>query len=460
MYTLLCVLLLSASFAFSDTVNINGTDIDVAQCGKMGIYSGHDQGYQVLTAAGAGTVFGFFALVAIFLYLDKTKTEREVMGIKLYDLRYPALGIAIFLFLIGPPMLVTGAYYGKWSKVYDVQDGCDDLPTISVDANISDYARFTPVNMTIAYVGDSGASAETLKVYQLIASEGAELVVQVGDLDYCDDSTLLVTQLDATLGNIPFLPVVGNHDLHVWGDYLEVLQTRWARTVDTDVLQCDGILFTNYWCIYKGLFIAFSSVGTKCGDGYTTYTWHEDQLEAQLALADDYGPKGLRYVEPWITCAWHKNQEHLQLGDKGDETGYGVYDLCRREGALIVNGHSHVYARTHGMGQMSQLEVTDSCTSTLDDTGVCIYNLFDNEAIVVTVGLGGFQQPDDPIDFNQDLVNEPQWAAKYNSMSGALFCVYNYQGFDNLAYCYFKTTNGDVVDEFYYTQRGGQPVGQ
>jgi hypothetical protein len=357
-------------------------------------------------------------------------------------------------------MLVTGAFYMHWNKIYDVQDGCDDLPVISADhwTNISAAAIYTPVNMTIAYIGDSGASAETLDVYQLISSEGAELVVHVGDFDYCDDSSLFVQHLDAALGDIPFLPVVGNHDLHVWGAYTEVLQERWDRTVDPDYLQCDGILFVNYWCIYRGLFIAFSSVGTKCGDGYDEYGWHEDQLREQLKISHEYAPVGTPVVEPWINCAWHKVQENMQVTDKGDETGYGVYNLCSREGALILTGHSHAYARTHGMRNVENLEVSDSCDEELD--GICIYNLFDEQSIVTTVGLGGREDPENPAELNEEKTSMPHWAASYNEMNGALFCVYNYQGYNNLAYCYFKLTNGRIVDEYYFTQRGGHPVQQ
>jgi predicted phosphodiesterase len=352
-------------------------------------------------------------------------------------------------------MLATGAYYSRWHKVYDVQDGCDDLPTVTADSTINASVTYTPINMTVAYIGDSGASQETIDVYEMIENEGAELVIHVGDFDYCDDSTLFGQQLDATLGDIPFLPVVGNHDLHVWGSYTEVLMERWDRTTDRDYLQCEGILFVNYWCVYRGLFIAFSSVGTKCGDGYTDYGWHEEQLSEQMKLSHNYADKRRTLVEPWINCAWHKTQENLQLTDKGDETGYGVYNLCMKEGALIVTGHSHVYGRTHGLGEMSEedIDVQDDCETELD--GICIYNLFDEEAIVSVVGLGGREVE---VEFNEELAEAPHWAAKYNEMSGALFCVYNYQGFENLAYCYFKQTNGRLADEFYFTQRGGHPV--
>lgn len=50
---------------------------------------------------------------------------------------------------------------------------------------------------------------------------------------------------------------------------------------------------------------------------------------------------------PWKFCIWHKNQQKLQTGDKSDETGYEVYETCRRHGAIVFTSHEHTYERTH-----------------------------------------------------------------------------------------------------------------
>jgi hypothetical protein len=154
----------------------------------------------------------------------------------------------------------------------------------------------------------------------------------------------------------------------------------------------------------------------------------------------------------------------LQLTDKGDETGFGVYNLCSSEGALIVTGHSHAYGRTHGLRDVSNLEVTDDCETTLrnfndfdnnngNDDEICIYDLFDEQSIVAVVGLGGKDTSETGVELNEEISSMPHWASTYNDQSGALFCVYNYEGFEYLAYCYFKTISGNVIDEFYFTQR-------
>lgn len=47
-------------------------------------------------------------------------------------------------------------------------------------------------------------------------------------------------------------------------------------------LSCEGFLGVNYYCVYRGLFFAFSSVGTMCGDGYDDYKYHEEELQKNL----------------------------------------------------------------------------------------------------------------------------------------------------------------------------------
>jgi len=416
-------------------------DVDTKSCSGP-VYSGHDMGWVILIAAGAGKILGFFSLLLVFAALSVTKTEYEVFGFRIYRLRYPSLVLAIILFILGIPMVVTGSYYATWSKKYDIRGGCAELQQIEVDDPIPIEALITPVNMTIAYFGDSGASEDTLAVYQLVLDEGAEAIVHLGDFDYCDDSTLFGKQIDAAFGeDFPFIPVIGNHDLHVWGDYQDVLGARWENK--TSMLQCSGTLFVNYWCIYRGLFIAFSSVGTKCGNGYSDYGWHESELKRMLELSHNLTEP----LEPWVTCAWHKNQKNLQVGSQGDETGYEMYNLCREEGALIVTGHSHTYARSYALGDMETQTVVDECETPYGDA--CLYDLYSDAAIVSVTALGG-QNTDN---LNEDLAKMPHWAQTYSDNGGVLFCKYNYNAIPDLAYCYFKSVDGTVHDEFYYRQR-------
>lgn len=76
-------------------------------------------------------------------------------------------------------MVVTGSYYGYWSKRYDVTGDCAELATIAAawyaKSNPNSQSRplpssaiFTPENMTVAYLGDSGVKPDSLDVLRLV----------------------------------------------------------------------------------------------------------------------------------------------------------------------------------------------------------------------------------------------------------------------------------------------------
>jgi len=317
---------------------------------------------------------------------------------------------------------------------------------ITAESPLPEESLYTPVNLTIAYVGNSGATEESLRVWQMIVDEGAEAVVHTGNFDMCDDSHLFREHLDAILGDIPFIPVVGNNDLHLWGDYQHVLSERFNTS---EYLQCEGTLFVNWWCIYRGVFIAMSSVGTKCGNGYSHHGWHEEQLQQQLDLTrGDSNNFGVNYVN----CAWHKNQHHLQIGKMPNEVGYEMYRLCAEYGALTVTSHDFHYARSHSLNAFDPQVVEEDCVNI-----ACTYDL-DDDTVVVVSGLGGFNVKQH---INQDLAADEIWASTYGGtgLGGALICKYNYNGI-TITYCYFMTTDGEIQDEFFYqhTDNTGIPT--
>ncbi|NIU00221.1 MAG: hypothetical protein GWN01_04580, partial [Nitrosopumilaceae archaeon] len=48
----------------------------------------------------------------------------------------------------------------------------------------------------------------------------------------------------------------------------------------------------------------------------------------------------------WRICSWHKNMNAMQVGSKPDDTGWEVYEECRKGGAIVATGHEHSYSRT------------------------------------------------------------------------------------------------------------------
>ena len=79
-----------------------------------------------------------------------------------------------------------------------------------------------------------------------------------------------------------------------------------------------------------------SGVGTL-GSGHVQY------MKDALAQSD----------ATWKICAWHKNQQAMQVGGKSDEVGWSAYEACREAGALIATGHEHTYERTKTLTSMS-----------------------------------------------------------------------------------------------------------
>jgi len=141
----------------------------------------------------------------------------------------------------------------------------------------------------------------------------------------------------------------------------------------------------------------------------------------------------------WKVCSWHKNQRLMQVGHKGDETGWYPYEICRENGAMIVTGHEHNYARSHLLEDTRTQKIAERSSP---------YNLKFGTTIVVVNGLGGHSiRNTDP-----SLVALPFWAATFsesnNANFGALFCKYNLNGNATRAYCYFKDIYGKIPDSF------------
>jgi len=418
-------------------ITINGTTLDLRDC-RNPIFSSHDASLAALAAIGLA--FVVFWLLTMLICLGALLTShKKTMWI--------CFLASILFLLIGAPMLGTGAYYGRWEKIYDVQEGCDDLPRINASVIIPAAALDTPVNFTIAYVGDSGASIRAIGVWQMIAAENPDVLVHLGDYDYCDDPTLWGKHLKFFFGtDFPIIPVIGNHELHLWDDYSAEWDSFdvWSNYENNDFIVCEGIKYVNYWCIIRGVFIAFSSVGTKCGDGYKDYTWHENEQIRMLDISQES-----RFKDPYINCVWHKDHNKFQLSTDRDEVGPNMYDICAAYGALTISGHDHVYGRTHAISNIEDPDIQGVCQ--VGDPN-CLYDLTGdsfNATIIATCGLGGWDTPD----LDPELTSNYWWAQTYGGAGGALFCVYNVDG-SGVVYCYFKNVNGTVVDEFTFDQKG------
>uniref|UniRef100_A0A6B2LGD5 Uncharacterized protein n=1 Tax=Arcella intermedia TaxID=1963864 RepID=A0A6B2LGD5_9EUKA len=143
----------------------------------------------------------------------------------------------------------------------------------------------------------------------------------------------------------------------------------------------------------------------------------------------------------WRMCMWHKNQHILQLGDKPDEVGWDYYTDCLQNGAIIVNGHEHSYSRS------KEITAFNATAPTFNEASPI--RVGKNSTFVVVSGVAGREVRI----CTQGKEYNPWWGKTLCSpgftSAGALVCVFNLNGNEREAYCYFKSIYREILDSFY-----------
>ena len=318
-----------------------------------------------------------------------------------------------------------------------------DKTLIEYDYN---YNNSIPVEFKVAFVGDQGHNDNSTAVLRMIKEENTDMVLHSGDFDYNDDPAAWDKQIDDILGeDFPYFASIGNHELKIWPQYQKKLAARLERI---DGAKCVGDLGVASACEYKGLFFVLSGVGTK-GYWYDTSKlpfyapWrfpfkflampsqflHTSYIKNQLDNSDSL----------WKICSWHKNQELMQVGFKVDEVGWQAYEECRKAGAIITTGHQHSYSRTHLVSNFVTQQVASKSN---------VLQIRKGRTFAFVSGISGKSiHPQ-----NDELAGKDWWALVYTARQdanhGALFCIFNENGTENMAHCYFKDINGRIADEF------------
>ena len=186
-----------------------------------------------------------------------------------------------------------------------------------------------------AFIGDQGVSSAARGVLELIRDEGADVLLIQGDLGYEDNSAdTWIENINSILGDdFPVLLVVGNHENYEWPKYLQWQKDRLARTPE---LRCEGDIGVKSYCTYKDLGVVLVAPGINEVDGIDGADNYEQYI------TDSFNNDN----STWRICSWHKNMRDMQVGGKGDATGWGVYQSCLAQGGIVVNGHEHSYSRT------------------------------------------------------------------------------------------------------------------
>lgn len=286
-----------------------------------------------------------------------------------------------------------------------------------------------PRDFKLAFIGDQGYNAQAEAVLGLVKSEGARLLIHLGDFDYGDKPTRWESQTDKVLGpDFPQFSVIGNHDQARWaGDTGYYAYIR-ARMEKAGVRQYTGRLGVQCAFKYQGIFFVFTSPNVRAPD-YPVPKAHDAFIKEQLALDGSL----------WRISAWHVNQRLMQAGGKSNEAGWPVYEESRKGGAIVATAHEHSYSRTHLLSDFTTQAVASRES---------ILRLAKGRSFAFVSGLGGAAiRPQD-----DSIAKGAWWASIYTATQGAahgaLFATFNAGGVANRAEFYFKDIRGKVVDRW------------
>jgi predicted phosphodiesterase len=269
--------------------------------------------------------------------------------------------------------------------------------------------------------GDQGINDNSKKVLQMLKDERAELLIINGDFDRKNNPKAWKQMHAQILGtDFPIICVAGNHDIAKWNEYQNIIQ-EWEANPK---LLCKGEAGVQTVCTYKGIKIVSTTPGLYADLNHTKYI--ED------AFIDD--------DSIWKICSWHKNMADMQTGQKGDETGWGVYEACRENGALITTAHEHAYARSYLLSSIKN--------KTVDNFNSSDMTISKGKTVVTLSGLGG-------ISSREQLKSGYWWANTQNAdtgaVAGALFCTFMVDNDPKKAECYFKDIYMGILDTFKLT---------
>lgn len=256
-----------------------------------------------------------------------------------------------------------------------------------------------------SYCGDYSRARD---VFRLAREAKADLIVHAGDLDYVSspESWLRFLTEHALRQGVGYVATKGNHDVDGWDGvenlwsgprgYQALLSRQIPRGAKTYGSYGEDFSMT----IGNTLFV-LSSVGSE-RPGESANAEHYEFLERALSSSE----------ATWKICVWHMTQNAMQSSYKGDATGFGAYEICRKHGAFIVTGHSHVYSRSYTMKRFGtkvygytreDLQVSDRDKRTIRlragggaTTGVAV------------VGVGGYKN-------EAQLTDSGIWAKVYST---------------------------------------------
>lgn len=321
------------------------------------------------------------------------------------------------------------------------------LPIFYFKNNIIDIFKTNFINKDnnqhiykVAFVGDMGISTSTIKNLQNIKKENAQALVILGDFDYTDNPKFFEKMLDDNLGrDFPVLPVAGNHEDKKWfGDDINTYDNFVKNKINKLQNLCNIFdIGLNYECKIGPLHIVFISPDINIKQKVNKYA---DFISLMFTKDDNIKIKD---KNTWNICAFHKNNIDYKIEkNRQDNIDINIYDNCRKNEALILNGHDHSYARSKTVLSFKE-KLFSTSTKDLDKN---IIELKDDKTGLIIAGMGGKSLRDGI--GSKDIT----WNKTYSKDYGILFCEFPMVNMStkkpNQARCYMQNISGENIDEF------------
>jgi hypothetical protein len=210
-------------------------------------------------------------------------------------------------------------------------------------------------------------------------------------------------------------------------------------------MSCTGELGVRASCDFRGLRLILSCVGTS----ELRSSCAANSVDQVNFIADSLASSNSIFE----VCNWHKNQNQMQVGTKGNEVGWVPYQTCMEAGAIVATGHEHSYSRTLTLTDVGNSGNGHGATGSFNTVA-----LGSGQNFVFVSGLGGVGIRSFSTSHNSDTwwasyYTSDRWYKNGTSMGGsgdygALFVRFHVDGDPQKARAYFRDVSGRLVDEF------------
>lgn len=263
-----------------------------------------------------------------------------------------------------------------------------------------------------------GSYSRARDVIALAEDASVDLIVHAGDLDYVSSPMSWFHFLTETVWRRGgrFVAVKGNHDVDGWDGVQDLWSNpeRGYQALLSKQIPRGAKYYGSYGEDFAmetgGVLFVMSSVGCE-RPGESANREKYDFIDRALSASK----------ARWKVCVWHMTMESLQVSYKGDATGFGAYEICRKHGAFIVTGHAHVYSRSYTMARFgtkvygftrSDLRVHD-----WNQNVITLRAGEDGTTGLAVVGIGGYKN-------EAMLTDSGVWAKVYSTscLAGSKTC--------------------------------------